>query len=256
MGDDQMSQVGMRDVRGLYWEWIVANSVAEAAGLGTTVVLGTVLAPALARASSGVEILGGAAMAVVLGTFLEGAVVGVAQGHVLARHSSIRLADWTWASALGAGLAWVLGMTPSTVVALLAGDAPAASAPLMAEPGPMVTLVLAVGLGVITGPILGAVQWRVLRRTVPDAGRWLWANAAAWAVGMPVIFAGMDLVPWSGPPLLRILAIYLMCAVAGMVVGVIHGRVLVDLLTRSTKASNRTSSAPVKVSSDSRVWPS
>jgi hypothetical protein len=246
----------MPDVRGLYRQWILANGVSEAAGLGTTFVLGTMLAPTLARASSAVEILGGAALAVVLGTFLEGVVVGMAQGHVLSRHSSIRVADWTWASALGAGLAWILGMTPSTVMALMAGDAPPGDTRPIAEPGPLVTLVLATGLGAVTGPILGAAQWRVLRKTGPDAGRWLWANAAAWAVGMPVIFAGMDLVPWSGPAPLQIATIYVVCAVAGLAVGVIHGRVLVDLLTRSTKASNRASSAPGKVSSDSRVWPS
>jgi hypothetical protein len=246
----------MREMRGLYRQWILANGVAEAAGLGTTFVLGTMLAPRLAQASSAVEILGGAALAVVLGTFLEGVVVGMAQGRVLARHSSIRVADWARASALGAGLAWVLGMTPSTVMALMAGDAPPDGAPPMAEPGALATLVLAVGLGVITGPILGAVQWRVLRRTVPDAGRWLWANAAAWAVGMPVIFAGMDLVPWSGPALLQVVTIYLVCAVAGLAVGAIHGRVLLDLLMRSMKASSRASSASLTVSSDSRVWPS
>jgi hypothetical protein len=233
-------------VRGLYRQWVLANGVSEAAGLGTTFVLGTILAPTLASASSAVDILGGTALAVVLGTFLEGVVVGLAQGRVLARHSSIRVADWVRASALGAGLAWILGMTPSTVMALAAGDAPCGDAPPMAGLDLLVTLALAVGLGASAGPILGALQWRVLRTTVPRAGRWLWANAAAWAVGMPVIFAGMDLVPWAGPAPPRLAAIYVVCAAAGLAVGAIHGRVLLDLLTRSTNASNRPPSAVIR----------
>jgi hypothetical protein len=140
-------------------------------------------------------------------------------------------------------------------MALVAGDAPPSEVAPMAEPGLLVTLVLAVGLGAITGPILGAVQWRVLRLTVPDAGRWLWANAAAWAVGMPVIFVGMDLVPWSGPAPLQVVTIYLVCAVAGGVVGIIHGRVLLALM-RSMNAPSRAASASLNVSSDSSAWPS
>ncbi|MEZ5420571.1 MAG: hypothetical protein R2708_24955 [Vicinamibacterales bacterium] len=220
----------MRDRRGLYRQWVLANGLSEAVGLGTTFALGTLLAPRLAAASGLVAVLGGAVLAVLLGTFLEGVVVGWAQGRVLARHSSIAPTAWIRASALGAGLAWLLGMVPSTVMALVAGDAPPGEATPMPEPGPLVTYALAAGLGAITGPILGAVQWRVLKTAVPHAGRWLWANALAWAVGMPVIFAGMDLVPWSGSAAARALALYLVCLVAGVAVGLVHGRVLLGLL--------------------------
>jgi ELWxxDGT repeat protein len=47
---------------------------------------------------------------------------------------------------------------------------------------------LAMALGVVAGPILGLAQWTVLRGLVSGAGRWLWANALAWAVGMPVLY--------------------------------------------------------------------
>jgi hypothetical protein len=47
---------------------------------------------------------------------------------------------------------------------------------------------------------------------------------------MPVIFAGMGVVPWTGHSLVVALAVYLVCAVAGIVVGAIHGAVLVQLL--------------------------
>lgn len=67
-----------------------------------------------------------------------------------------------------------------------------------------------------------------------DAARWLWANTAAWAVGMPLIFFGMDHVPWQGPALARALALFGVCAVTGLAVGAIHGRVLVGLLREGT----------------------
>ncbi len=65
---------------------------------------------------------------------------------------------------------------------------------------------------------------------VERAGRWLWANAVAWAVGMPVIFLGMDRVPWNGHPAAIIVAMYAVCAVTGTVVGSIHGRFLLRLI--------------------------
>ena len=92
------------------------------------------------------------------------------------------------------------------------------------------TFLLAAGLGLAAGPILGVAQWTVLRRFVNRGGRWLWANALAWAVGMPVIFLGMDRVPWNGHPLAAILSIYAICTIVGVVVGAVHGRVLVQLL--------------------------
>jgi hypothetical protein len=81
------------------------------------------------------------------------------------------------------------------------------------------------------GPILGIAQWTVLRGLAPRAHRWLWANAIAWAVGMPVIFAGMDLVPWTGSFLSVASAMYLVCAFTGATVGSVHGPVLAQLLS-------------------------
>ena len=55
------------------------------------------------------------------------------------------------------------------------------------------------------GPILGTPQMFVLRRYARPAGRWVLANALAWAVGMPVVFLGavhrlflIRLLPASG----------------------------------------------------------
>ena len=207
---------------------MAANSLAEAVGLGTTFLLGQAVVPALADASGAIAILGGAIAAVALGTLLEGVVVGWAQERVL-RSRVTRLGPhaWTLATATGAGAAWAMGMIPSTVISLTVADAPGGS---VSEPGPLVQYALAIIVGLVTGPVLGLAQWVVLRREVKDAVRWLWANAVAWGVGMPLIFVGMDYVPWEASAMARAAAIYAVCAAVGLVVGAIHGRVLVRLM--------------------------
>ncbi len=214
---------------GFYRRWILANGQAEAAGLGTTFVAGRLVAPHLEQVTGVAAILGGALGAVLLGTLLEGVLVGLLQERVLGqRLPGLRRGAWILATAAGAGLAWLLGMVPSTIMAL---GATASPGPAAEEPGALVQYGLAMGLGFVAGPILGLAQWTVLRGLVSGAGRWLWANALAWAVGMPLIFVGMDLVPWAGPFVLVALTVYLVCGVTGLVVGAIHGRVLLRLLT-------------------------
>jgi hypothetical protein len=217
--------------RTVYLTWIAANAVSEAVGLGTTFVIGFAVAPLLDRLSGVASTLASVVLAIALGTVLEGVVVGAAQESVL-RSSLPRLrrGSWTAATALGAALAWALGMIPSAIVALTSSGL--ASGPTT-EPPVEVKMLLAAALGLIAGPILGIAQWTVLRWHVNRAGRWLWANALAWAVGMPLIFLGMDVVPWSGHPAVLMLSIYGVCGATGLVVGAIHGRVLLQLLNRS-----------------------
>jgi hypothetical protein len=214
--------------RSFYLRWIAANGWAESAGLGTTFVVGIAVAPYFEHQAGAAAIVAGALLAVVLGTVLEGVLVGVAQERVLRTQlRALRPWLWTLATAAGAGLAWMLGMVPSTIMALT-GERDQAAMP--AEPGLVAQLGLAVMLGVVAGPILGGAQWIVLRRHVGRARRWLWANALAWAAGMPLVFAGMNLVPWTRQTALVVATVYVVCAVAGLVVGAIHGAVLVQLL--------------------------
>lgn len=222
---------------GFYRRWIVANGWAEALGLGTTFVLGRLAAPWLEASSGVAPVVLTAVLAVVLGVALEGWLVGTAQASVLCerlQHMSRRA--WTLATMVGAGLAWTIGMIPSTVMALveLTGTVPVKPESPPAEPGPLLVYPAAVVLGAVTGPILGAAQWVALKRHVPRAHRWLWANAAAWAVGMPAIFLGMDHVPWTGGIAEVTLAVYAVCGAAGLLVGAVHGRVL-DTLTRGVQ---------------------
>lgn len=230
-----LHRVAVDDEGTFYRRWIVANGLAEGGGLGTTFVLGQAIAPALEQVTGVAPILGSALAAVALGTLLEGVLVGAAQGRVLrGRISRLRPGAWIVATAIGAGAAWALGMIPSTVIAMTAREAPRAT---VSEPGALVQYALAVALGFATGPVLGIAQWMLLRRFVNHAERWLWANAVAWGFGMPLIFVGMDHVPWSGPAAARIGAIYGICAAAGFAVGAIHGRALVRLLRTVRKAA-------------------
>lgn len=222
--------------RALYRRWIAANGLAEAAGLGTTFVLGHAVAPSLERLTGLAAILGSALAAVALGTLLEGVLIGFAQERVLrGRIVGLRPAAWTIATAIGAGAAWTLGTAPSTVMALGAAQAPGGAVP---EPGPLVQLGLAAVLGLVAGPVLGVAQWTVLRGVVTRSADWLWANALAWGVGMPLIFLGMDRVPWVGAPAARTSAIYAVCAATGLAVGAIHGLVLVRLLRRAEESED------------------
>lgn len=210
-----------------YRRWIVANGSSEAFGLGTTFLIGRAIAPWLASRGSADALLG-AVTAVALGTLLEGVVVGAAQERVLrGMLPDLRPRAWTIATALGAGVAWLIGMVPSTVLSLFA---PSEGVTPPTEPPAVVQYPLAVVLGLVAGPILGSAQSIVLRRHTTRAGPWLWANAAAWGAGMPVIFLGMNLVPWSRGGVAAAAAIYAVCGAAGLLVGAIHGRVLLRLL--------------------------
>ena len=212
-----------------YLKWIAANAWAEAAGLGTTLLLGRAAAPLLEDGGTG-AVLVGAGAAVILGILFEGVLVGSAQARVLRIVlGGLSVADWIKATMLGAAVAWLLGMVPSTVAALVASG-PLSGATSAPEPSPTVQYGLALLLGAVTGPVLGLGQWLVLRRHVVRASRWIMANAVAWALGMVVIFVGMDQIPWKRGGLVVVLGIYLVCCAAGALVGVIHGWVLRHLL--------------------------
>jgi hypothetical protein len=219
-----------------YARWIAANGWAEAAGLGTTLILGRAVAPALEREGGLAAILLAAVAAVILGILLEGVLVGSAQAWVLrAALRNLSAASWVRATMIGAALAWLLGMVPSTVAALMVSP-PSSGAAHGSNPSAAVQYGLAVLLGAVTGPVLGLAQWLELRRHTARANRWILANAVAWALGMVVIFVGMDQVPWGRGGLAVVLGVYLVCGAAGLMVGATHGWVLRDLVREANSA--------------------
>jgi hypothetical protein len=210
----------------LWRRWVFANAWSELVGLGGSAGAALLLF-GVAEPATMPAILVAAAGMVVLPAILEGGVVGLAQWHVL-KGELERLSGrrWIFATVLGALVAWILGMIPSTVMSLQ-------EATENIEP-PDVGTGLVIGfaflMGLALGPILAFFQWRVLRGHLPRAGWWIPANAAAWGAGMTIIFAGAGSLPDGASPAQIAGVIALSCLAAGAAVGAIHGLVLIGLL--------------------------
>jgi len=209
---------------GLWYRWVLANAVGEGLGLGLTLTMGFILFAGMTKTVGPLAVAG---LAILAGTGIEGTVVGTAQWWVL-RRPLPKLTWQTWAlvTALGAFVAWALGMIPSTFFLTHAPSAAASSGPMNQS----VIYGLAALMGFALGPILGIPQWVALRRYVEHAGWWVLANAVAWALGMTVVFIGMHIVLQHvfHPGMLPLLLLFLLGA--GGVVGAVHGFALVWLV--------------------------
>jgi hypothetical protein len=203
---------------------VSANALGELVGLGVAAAAGFVLMQLFEASFGALASLAGAGVMIVLGTF-EGLVVGLAQWLALRRpFPTMSRRTWVLASAVGAFVAWTLGMIPSTLIDF---GADAGAAP-PAEMSDTLMYTLAAAMGAVLGPILGVPQWLALRRHVRHAAWWVPANAAAWALGMPVVFIGASSAPTGGLPGL-VATGGLTAAAAGAVVGAIHGLALLWL---------------------------
>lgn len=212
----------------LWSQWVLANSVGEVVGLGLAAATAAGWVLTVGEPKTALAALALAGVMILIGTG-EGVIVGLAQWLVL-RHRlhHLRRRDWVMATALGALVAWTLGMLPSTLMAMneSAGSSPP---PEMSD---ALTYLLAATMGSVLGPILGIPQWRVLRRHLPRASFWIWANAAAWMVGMPVVFIGARAASSGAAALSVVVTGVATIAIAGAVVGAIHGLALLWLLRR------------------------
>jgi len=214
--------------RGLWLRWVAANAIGEFVGLGAVAGMGFLLFRQFAEPQSWQQAALVAAVFVGLGAF-EGFVVGLAQAAVLRRFvPAVR--GWVRATVIGAMVAWAVGMLPSSVASVL-GPPSAATAH---EPPLSLVLLLSAGLGAIAGPVLAAFQWRSLQRALlARAWMWLPANAAAWCLGMPVIFLGAQANEATSNPALIALTVGLALLGAGAVVGAVHGWFLLRLMAGS-----------------------
>jgi hypothetical protein len=211
-----------------YAWWIVANAIGECVGLGGTAAVTALAWSALDEAALGVGLLIALGIALA-GALVEGTVVGTAQWLVL--RVPLRGMRWRWwalATALGAFVAWALGMLPSTIVQALAESDAAGGAAV--EPSLALQMALAAGMGLVLGPILGGFQWPVLRHHVPRAGRWLAANALAWAAGMPIIFLAAGSAPRDVTTGGLVMLVGGALLAAGAVVGAVHGVFLLKMI--------------------------
>jgi len=208
---------------------VLANAVGEAVGLGITALVGAAVVLSVVEGSGGLATLGAAVLAVLAGTLVEGTAVGTAQWLVLRRPlPRMRWRSWAAATGTGALLAWTLGMIPSTVLSLGAGSGGGGTA--RTEPSEALVYALAFLMGLALGPVLGFAQWLALRRYVRGAWLWMPANALAWALGMVVIFVGIDPAIGDGFGPRSVVILVFTLALAGAVVGATHGLALVRLL--------------------------
>jgi hypothetical protein len=208
----------------LWHHWVIANALGELVGLGAAAVAGVVLVQLFEATLTTFASLAGAGVMILLGVF-EGVIVGLAQWLVLRRpFPTLSRRAWVLASATGAFVAWTLGMIPSTLINVGASDAGVPAA----EMSDMLMYTLAAAMGAVLGPVLGIPQWLALRRHVRHAASWIPANAAAWALGMPVVFVGASTAAPGGLPGLVVTGL-LTAAAAGAVVGAIHGLALLWL---------------------------
>ena len=140
----------------LWGRWIRANALAEMIGLTGSLLATGVIIGAIGDASP-LTVIAAAVAAVLFGIFFEGVVVGWFQWRVLRDvFSTMTRGSWIRATAIGAGIAWTLGMLPSTIMSIVAVGEPAGGIARVAVDLDAVGLevldpvVLDAGLGVVT----------------------------------------------------------------------------------------------------------
>lgn len=222
--------IGMRKGWSLWLRWVGANALAELLGLGATFAVGVWLFTRLGE-PRGPAALGMLLLMTATGV-LEGTIVGLLQWSVVRRpFAQVARRAWLVATLIGALVAWLLGSLPATLIDMGADQA---QAPVQ-EPETWLMLTLAAAMGLVLGAILALPQWWVLRRAVGKAWVWLPANSAAWALGMPIVFAAVDLAYEVGTAWGAVGVMALALVLAGATVGAVHGLALVWLASRAGK---------------------
>jgi hypothetical protein len=202
--------------QGIWLRWTIAVALGELVGFAIPALAGAI-AMALILPDTAVTV------AVVVAGVGEGAVLGLFQWLALRHSLPVSGRAWIGATALAAGVAWVLGMALSA----LAQQDTLGIFPLIA---------LATLLGVVFLLSMGGAQWVVLRHYVAHAGWWVVANAVAWPLGVAVPVVGMALVP-DGASATIIAIVGVLCGLLmGVVVGAITGGVLARLLSTNEPA--------------------
>jgi hypothetical protein len=114
----------------------------------------------------------------------EGCVLGYAQSRIIKKViPQINPKQWILATTLAAGVAWLIGMLPSTLYPFIKN----------------ISLVLLIPSGITLACILllsiGYAQYIVLRPFVKNAGIWIWGNILAWVAGLGVLTFFMSIAP-------------------------------------------------------------
>lgn len=224
-------ETGARCQRGglaLWLRWVLATALGELVGFDVPAVVGSAMAWATERIGSTFSDIGMVGAMILAGT-VEGGVLGFAQWLVLRRYiQNMARREWVLATALAAGLAWALGMTPSTV-----GD--------ITTLKPAVLVAGAILLGVVLVSSIGFAQWLVLRRYMQKATWWVAANAIPWPIGVAVPFGSLAMVPEGSPAAVWAVVGAASGVLMGAVVGAITGIALLWLLGAGFSPANKLS---------------
>lgn len=215
----------------LWMRWIFANTVGELIGLGAVAFTGAAfflyLDKSLGFAWSAFLT---ALLMIAIGAF-EGAAVGYFQGNVLkTRIKTFDRRRWMVATIFGAVTAWILGTIPSLLMSF--SEQPQNSPAF--EPDAATVALFAAGMGFALGIVLGLPQWFELRRYMKNAGWWIPANALAWTIGMPQLFAAPSVIGEGLPAWQIAFIIFAAIVSAGASVGAIHGLFLIWLIKKDT----------------------
>lgn len=211
--------------------WIVATTLGETAGFlvpALVAVFAFDLHPALTL------------LLMVSAGLVEGAVLGAAQSVVLRREFlGFSRASWIAATSVGAAAAWCLGMLPSTFY------------PAWTDWSPVLTVSLAVVLGLALLATIGFAQWLVLRHHLARSRTWVPANAVAWLLGLGVLM-GIAMPLWrEGQSTALVVAIGVLGGLAmAATVAVVTGLWLARLVRPRSGAAQVTRPVPPGVPED------
>lgn len=215
VGAEQAAKLSFDQLR---WRWTAAFVVGELVGFLPPALVGVLLVTM--EVSDLIIVLGLTAAGV-----LEGVALGVAQsGPIRSVWPQIERSSWVKATAMSAGLAWLVGMGGSSLVA-----------------NDSVPVPLAVGLFAVIGPFamlsMGYLQWLVLRSVVPNSGRWVPVTSGAWLIGVAIPVVALSVIPDGWPSGAHIVVAVTAAVAMGLVVGALTGGTL-EALARSASIPN------------------
>jgi hypothetical protein len=146
---------------------------------------------------------------------LVGAAIGFGQWLAL-RSRIVGAGQWVVASTVGWAIFGLL-----LIVQLLVVYAPRPPG----QTASLDVLIIPIWTGIITGALVGVLQWLVLRRQVPGAALWILASALSWGLGWTTLIAAA----YFGEPL-GIRGNLSITAVSGIVAGALQATFMMWLL--------------------------
>jgi hypothetical protein len=209
----------------LWLRWTLLCAAGEIIGIGVAAGAIALLLATLGEPTTAAKKAVTIVVAVAAGA-LEGFAVGYFQWAGLRLQlPSIPRRDWVKASVIAAATGWLLGMAPSTFFFGQENTGDSSSGP----PN-LVSILLAIPLGVGAGALFGTAQWVVLRRHAANAATWITANALGWPIAMVWIFMAASLPPDGTSAALLTLAGVSAGLFSGLTVGAVTGYFLLRLV--------------------------